>query len=240
MPGRACGARGSDFGERNARGARKAAAERERGNRGCHPPRTAARVDCPADGVRAPAAGRRRRFFGDTAVSVRAAALCQGNGILLARIVTGRRARPGVAGRIESWPGPTCDADMDSTLISGFVALAALMIGLFRDVKRDAGKRYDNLRSEMLEGYAQTGKRIDDLRSEMLEGHARLDQRIDDLRTEMREGCARLDWLIDRTHAQTAKRIDDTHAQTAKRIDDLRVTVAALIPRAAAEPAAKR
>ena len=78
---------------------------------------------------------------------------------------------------------------MDWTLISGFVALAALMVGLFRDVKRDTGKRYDDLRTEMREGFAHlnqriddTGKRIDDLRTEMRAGYARLDQRIDDTR----------------------------------------------------------
>ena len=63
----------------------------------------------------------------------------------------------------------------------------------------------------------------------------------------MREGHARLDQRIDGTHAQTGKRIDDLRAhldhritQTGERIDDLRATVAALIPRAAAEPAAER
>lgn len=53
---------------------------------------------------------------------------------------------------------------MDWTLISGFVALAALMVGLFRDVKRDTGKRIDDLRTEMREGFAHLNQRIDDTR----------------------------------------------------------------------------
>ena len=64
------------------------------------------------------------------------------------------------------------DADMDWAMMSGFVALAALMAGLYRD----AGRRIDdmraenreahaNLRAESRDAHAQTGKRIDDLRA---------------------------------------------------------------------------
>ena len=45
--------------------------------------------------------------------------------------------------------------------MSGFVALAALMAGLYRD----AGRRIDDLRAENREAHVQTGKRIDAMRA---------------------------------------------------------------------------
>ena len=116
--------------------------------------------------------------------------------------------------------------------MGGFVALAALMVGLLRDFKRDTRRQFDDLRAEFREAYAKTNKRIDDLRTEFREAYAQTNKRIDDLRAEFREA-----------YAQTNKRINDlraefreAHAQTNRRIDDLRATVVAIIPRAAAEP----
>ena len=73
--------------------------------------------------------------------------------------------------------------DMDWTLIGGFVALAALIVGLFRDLRNDnrqLRRDFDDLRT--------------DLRAEMRQG-------MDDLRAETRAA-----------HAQTGKRLDDVHA----------------------------
>ena len=73
--------------------------------------------------------------------------------------------------------------DMDWTLIGGFVALAALIVGLFRDLRNDnrqLRRDFDGLRT--------------DLRAEMCQG-------MDDLRAETRAA-----------HAQTGKRLDDMHA----------------------------
>ena len=72
---------------------------------------------------------------------------------------------------------------MDWTMIGGFVALAALIVGLFRDLRNDnrqLRRDFEDLRT--------------DLRAEMRQG-------MDDLRAEDRAA-----------HAQTEKRIDDMHA----------------------------
>lgn len=50
-------------------------------------------------------------------------------------------------------------------MMGGFVALAALMAGLLRDLKRDNRRQFDDLRAEFREAYAQTNRRIDDLRA---------------------------------------------------------------------------
>ena len=97
---------------------------------------------------------------------------------------------------------------MDWTMIGGFVALAALMVGLFRDVKGDVR----DLRRD-----------VDDLRTD-----AR--QWVDDLRTETRQGMEDL-----RTDLRAENRA--AHAQTGKRLDDMHATLLAIVPRAAAEPA---
>ena len=96
---------------------------------------------------------------------------------------------------------------MDWTTVGGFVALAALTVGLIRDVKRDTRRQLDDSRAESREAHAQTNRRIDDLREESREAHR-------EQRAEFREA----------------------HAQTNRRIDDLRATMVAIIPRAAAEP----
>ena len=71
---------------------------------------------------------------------------------------------------------------MDWTLIGGFVALAALIVGLLRDVKgdvrdirrdvgdlrTDARQWVDDLRTETRAAHAQTGKRIDDMHATLL------------------------------------------------------------------------
>ena len=67
-------------------------------------------------------------------------------------------------------------------MIAGFVALAALMVGLLRDVKgdvrdvrndkpgdqQDFGRRFDNLRAETRDAILQIGQRVDDLRATVL------------------------------------------------------------------------
>ena len=75
-------------------------------------------------------------------------------------------------------------------MIGGFVALATLLVGLFRDVKGDVR----DLRSDNRELRRDFAKGLDDLRVETRQG-------TDDLRAET---CA--------AHAQTGKRIDDVHA----------------------------
>ena len=98
--------------------------------------------------------------------------------------------------------------DMDWTLIGGFVALAALMVGLFRDLRndnRELRRDFENLRTETRQG-------MEDLRTDL---RAEMRQGMDDLRAENRAA-----------HAQTGKRLDDMHA-----------TLLAIVPRAAAEPA---
>ena len=102
--------------------------------------------------------------------------------------------------------------DMDWTLIGGFVALAALIVGLFRDLRNDnrqLRRDFDDLRT--------------DLRAEMRQG---LDDLRTDLRAEMRQG-------MDDLRAETRA----AHAQTGKRLDDVHATLLAIVPRAAAEPA---
>ena len=104
---------------------------------------------------------------------------------------------------------------MDWTLIGGFVALAALMVGLIRDVKGDVRDlRNDN---------RQLRRDVDDLRTD-----AR--QWVEDLRTETRQGMEDL-----RTDLRAEMRAE--HAQTGKRLDDMHATLLAIVPRAAAEPA---
>ena len=104
---------------------------------------------------------------------------------------------------------------MDWTMIGGFVALAALMVGLLRDVKGD----------------------IRDLRSDNRQLRRDFDELRTDLRAEMRQGLAEL-------RAEMHQGMDDlrtetraAHAQTGKRIDDMHATLLAIVPRAAAEPA---
>ena len=80
--------------------------------------------------------------------------------------------------------------DMDWTLIGGFVALAALMVGLIRDVKGDVR----DLRNDNRELRRDFEELRTDLRAEMRQG-------MDDLRAENRAA-----------HAQTGKRLDDVHA----------------------------
>ena len=108
---------------------------------------------------------------------------------------------------------------MDWTTLGGFVALAALMVGLFRDLRNDnrqLRRDFENLRAETRQGMEDLRT---DLRAEMRQGLAELRvetrQGMDDLRTETREA-----------HAQAGKRLDDMHA-----------TLLAIVPRAAAEPA---
>lgn len=72
---------------------------------------------------------------------------------------------------------------MDWTTVGGFVALAALTVGLIRDVKRDTRRQLD-----------ETNRRIGDLREESREAHR-------EQRAEFREA-----------HAQTNRRIDDLRA----------------------------
>ena len=136
-------------------------------------------------------------------------------------------------------------AMMDWTMMGGFVALAALVVGLFRDVKGDVravrvdlGRRFDDSR----EALAQTNKRIDDFRAENREAHAQTNKRIDDLRAENREAHAQTGKRIDDLRSDMGERFDDlraenreAHAQTGKRIDDFRATVVAVVPRAAAD-----
>ena len=127
--------------------------------------------------------------------------------------------------------------DMDWTLIGGFVALAALMVGLFRDVKgdvRELRRDFEALRTETREAHAQTGKQVEDLRTD-----AR--QWVDDLRTETRQG---MEDLRTDLRAEMRQGMDDlraenraAHAQTGKRLDDMHATLLAIVPRAAAEPA---
>ena len=79
---------------------------------------------------------------------------------------------------------------MDWTMIGGFVALAALMVGLLRDVKGDVRDlRNDN---------RQLRRDFEDLRTDL---RAEMRQGIEDLRAETRAA-----------HAQTGQRIDDMHA----------------------------
>ena len=104
---------------------------------------------------------------------------------------------------------------MDWTTLGGFVALAALIVGLFRDLKadvrdlrndnRELRRDFENLRTETRQG-------LEDLRTDL---RAEMRQGMDDLRAENRAA-----------HAQTGKRLDDVHA-----------TLLAIVPRAAAEPA---
>ena len=70
---------------------------------------------------------------------------------------------------------------MDWTMIGGFVALAALIVGLLRDVKgdirdlrRDVGDLRTDLRAEMRQG-------LDDLRAENRAAHAQTGKRVDDM-----------------------------------------------------------
>ena len=49
--------------------------------------------------------------------------------------------------------------------MGGFVALAALTIGLLQDFKHDTHRQFDELRAEFREAYAQTNRRIDDFRA---------------------------------------------------------------------------
>ena len=79
---------------------------------------------------------------------------------------------------------------MDWTMMGGFVALAALMVGLFRDLRNDN---------------RQLRRDVDDLRTE---AH----QWVEDLRTETRQGMDDLRTETREAHAQTGKRIDDMHA----------------------------
>ena len=96
---------------------------------------------------------------------------------------------------------------MDWTTAGGFVALAALTVGLIRDVKRDTRRQFEDSRAENRETHARTNQRIDELRAET-------NQRFCELRAEVR----------------------GANMQTNQRIDDLRATVVAIVPRAAAEP----
>ena len=54
---------------------------------------------------------------------------------------------------------------MDWTMIAGFVALAALMVGMFRDVKGDIR----DVRNDNREIRQDFGRRLDDLRAETRE-----------------------------------------------------------------------
>ena len=120
--------------------------------------------------------------------------------------------------------------DMDWTMIGGFVALAALIVGLFRDLRNDnrqLRRDVDDLRTDARQW-------VEDLRTETRQG--REDLRTD-LRAEMRQGLAEL-------RAEMRQGMDDlraetraAHAQTGKRIDDMHATLLAIVPRAAAEPA---
>lgn len=66
-------------------------------------------------------------------------------------------------------------------MIGGFVALAALIVGLFRDVKGDVRETG----AENREAHAQIGQRLEDSRAETREAHAQTGKRIDDLRAIM-------------------------------------------------------
>ena len=104
---------------------------------------------------------------------------------------------------------------MDWTTLGGFVVLAALMVGLFRDLKGDVRDlRNDNrqLRRDFENLRTETRQGMEDLRT--------------DLRAEMRQGMEDLRAENRAAHAQTGKRLDDMHA-----------TLLAIVPRAAAEPA---
>ena len=60
---------------------------------------------------------------------------------------------------------------MDWAMMGGFVALAALMVGLFRDLRNDnrqLRREVDDLRTETREAHAQTEKRIDDMHATLL------------------------------------------------------------------------
>ena len=108
---------------------------------------------------------------------------------------------------------------MDWTMIGGLVALAALMVGLFRDLRndnRELRRDFEDLRTETRQGREELRT---DLRTEMRQG-------LEELRAEMRQGMDDL-----RTETREA------HAQTGKRIDDMHATLLAIVPRAAAEPA---
>ena len=132
---------------------------------------------------------------------------------------------------------------MGWAMVGGFVALAALMVGLIRDAKRDTRRQIDDARAENREMNARTNQRIDDMRAEVRETRS-------DLRTEVRETNARTNRRIDdmraenrETNARTNRRIDDmraenreANARTNRRIDDMRATVVAVIPRATTEP----
>ena len=100
---------------------------------------------------------------------------------------------------------------MDWTMLGGFVALAALMVGLFRDVKSDVR----DLRSD-----------VSDIRNDNRELRRDFEDLRTDLRAEMRQG-------IEDLRAETRA----AHAQTGQRIDDMHATLLAIVPRAAAEPA---
>lgn len=79
---------------------------------------------------------------------------------------------------------------MDSTSISGFVALAAVMFGLSRDIKRDIARRIDDFRAEMreiarpdLDARPRISKRTDTSCAEMLE----IRRTCTEIRSEMLE-----------------------------------------------------
>ena len=114
---------------------------------------------------------------------------------------------------------------MGWAMVGGFVALAALMVGLIRDVKRDTRRQIDDARAENREMNARTNQRIDDMRAEVRETRS-------DLRTEVRETNARTDRRIDDMRAENR----ETNARTDRRIDDMRATGVAIIPRATTEP----
>ena len=120
---------------------------------------------------------------------------------------------------------PDRNADMDWTTAGGFVALAALTVGLIRDVKRGTRRQFEDSRAENRETHARTNQRIDELRAENREAHARTNQRIDELRAETNQRFCEL-----------RAEVRGANMQTNQRIDDLRATVVAIVPRAAAEP----
>ena len=111
---------------------------------------------------------------------------------------------------------------MEWTMIGGFIALAALIVGLLRDIKsdvRDLGNDNRELRRDFEALRADARQWVDDLRTETRQG-------MEELRTETRQGMEEL-----RTETRAA------HAQTGKRIDDMHATLLAIVPRAAAESA---
>ena len=118
------------------------------------------------------------------------------------------------------------DTEMDWTMIGGFVALAALMVGLFRDLRSDVSDiRNDNreLRRDFEDLRTETRQGREDLRTDL---RAEMRQGLAELRAEMRQG-------IEDLRAETRA----AHAQTGQRIDDMHATLLAIVPRAAAEPA---